>query len=89
MFGKFKELYDLKKKADVMKKKMAEIFVEFEDHGVKLGIRGDNHIEHLMVDGEEAGRLRDVLNKALSEVQKKVAKKMQGDLGDLGIPGLK
>lgn len=72
-----------------MKKKMAEIFVAVEDRGIKLLVRGDNHIEQLTIDGQEDGRLRDVLNKALSEVQKKVAKKMQGDLGDLGIPGLK
>lgn len=89
MFGKFKELYDLKKKADVLKKKMTEIAIEVEERGVKLRLRGDNHLEELSVDGEQDGRLRDVLNKALSEVQKKVSKKMQGDLGDLGIPGLK
>lgn len=89
MFGKFKELYDLKKKADEMKKKMNEIHLEMEERGIKIKIRGDNHLEELLVDGQSDERIRDVLNKALKEVQKKAAKKMHGDLGDLGIPGLK
>lgn len=89
MFGKFKELYDLKKKADVMKKRMEEIHLELEERGIKLKIRGDNHLEELIIDGVADERIRDVVNKGLKEVQKKVSKKMQGDLGDLGIPGLK
>lgn len=89
MFGKFKELYDLKKRADEMKKKMNEIHLEMEDRGIKIKIRGDNHLEDLIIDGQSDERIRDVVNKALKEVQKKAAKKMQGDLGDLGIPGLK
>jgi len=72
-----------------MKKRMEEIFLELEDRGIKVRLRGDNHLEELIVDGQKDERIRDVLNKALKEVQKKVAKKMQGDLGDLGIPGLK
>ena len=89
MFNRFREMYDLKKKADSMKKRMEEIFLELEDRGIKVRLRGDNHLEELIVDGQKDERIRDVLNKALKEVQKKVAKKMQGDLGDLGIPGLK
>lgn len=89
MLNKFKELYDLKKKADVMKHQMEEIHLEYEDRGIKLKLRGDNHIEQIVVDGIEDERIKDVVNKALKEVQKKVAKKMQGELGDLGIPGLK
>lgn len=89
MLNKFKELYDLKKKADVMKHQMEEIHLEYEDRGIKLRLRGDNHLEQVVVDGTEDERIKDVINKALKEVQKKVAKKMQGELGDLGIPGLK
>lgn len=88
MLNKFKELYDLKKKADVMKHQMEEIHLEYEDRGIKLRLRGDNHLEQIIIDGAEDERIKDVVNKALKEVQKKVAKKMQGELGDLGIPGL-
>lgn len=89
MLDKFKELYELKKKADVMKKRMEEIHLDFEDRGITLRLRGDNHIEEIIIDGSADERIKDVINKALKEVQKKVAKKMQGELGDLGIPGLK
>lgn len=89
MLDKFKELYELKKKADVMKHRMEEIHLEYEDRGIKLKLRGDNHLEQVLIDGTQDERIRDVINKALKEVQKKVAKKMQGELGDLGIPGLK
>jgi DNA-binding protein YbaB len=89
MLNKFRELYDLKKKADVMKHQMEEIHLEFEDRGIKLKLRGDNHLEQVIIDGSEDTRVKDVINKALKEVQKKVAKKMQGELGELGIPGLK
>lgn len=89
MFGRFKELYDLKRKADVMKKRLEEIHLEVAERGVRLKLRGDNQVEALTVDDQENERLRDVLNKAFKELQKKVAKKMQGELGDLGIPGLK
>lgn len=89
MLNRFKELYDLKKKADVMKHQMEEIHLEYEDRGIKLKLRGDNHLEQVIIDGAEDERVKDVINKALKEVQKKVAKKMQGELGDLGIPGLK
>ena len=89
MLDKFRELYDLKKKADAMKHQMEEIHLELEDRGIKLKLRGDNHIEQIIIDGTEDERIKDVVNKALKEVQKKVAKKMRGELGDLGIPGLK
>jgi redox-regulated HSP33 family molecular chaperone len=51
-------------------------------------MRGDQHIEELVVDGAEEGRIKGVLNKALTEIQKKTAKKMRGDLSDWGVPGL-
>ncbi|MEK7595921.1 MAG: hypothetical protein AAB443_05040 [Patescibacteria group bacterium] len=88
MLGKFKELMDLKKHADAMKKEMEKIMVEYEDKGIKLLIRGDQHIEKIEINGVEDKRLKDVLNGGLKEVQKKVSKKMQGQLSDLGIPGL-
>lgn len=62
--------------------------MEVEERGIKIKMRGDNHVEVVTVDGAEDKRLKEAVNKAVKEVQKKVAKKMQGQLGDLGIPGL-
>lgn len=88
MFGKVKRLYELKKKADSMKREMEAIHLEIEERGVRIKIRGDQHLEEVVVDGKKDDRLRDAVNRAIKESQKKVAKKMQGNLGDLGIPGL-
>lgn len=88
MLEKLKNLYHLKRKADAMKKKMETVRVTVEERGIRVALRGDQHIDELIVDGEKDERLKDVINKALKETQKKSAKKMQNDLGDLGIPGL-
>lgn len=88
MFGKIKKLYELKKKADSMKKEMEAIHLTVEERGIQVKIRGDQHIEEVTVDGKRDDRLKDAVNRAVKESQKKVAKKMQGNLGDLGIPGL-
>lgn len=87
-FGKAKELFKLKKQADVMKKQMEQITVEVEERGVKIVMQGDQKIREIWVDGADEPRLREAFNKAVKESQKKVAKKMQGQLGDLGLPGL-
>jgi len=88
MFGQAKELYKLKRQSDLLKKQMERITIEVEEKGIRIVVRGDQRIQELYVDGEEDRRLRDVINKALKDSQKKVAKKMRGQLGDLGIPGL-
>lgn len=85
MFDKAKKLYDLKKQADSMKKQMEQIIVEVEEKGVKIIIRGDQHVEEIFVDGEKNERLKKAVNKAIRESQKKVAKKMRGQLSDLGL----
>lgn len=87
MFGKVKELYEFKKQADAMKKEMEKIYTEYENKGVKVVVRGDQHIDTIEIDGEDDKRLKDVINEALKESQKKVAKKMQGQLGNMGLPG--
>ncbi len=88
MLDKLKNLYELKKKSEEMRRKMAGVVVEIEERGIKIVIRGDQKLEQIVIDGEENPRVKEAINKALKEVQKKAAKKVQGDLGDLGLPGL-
>ncbi len=88
MLDKLKNLYELKKKSEEMRRKMAGVVVEIEERGIKIVIRGDQKLEEIIIDGEENPRVKEAINKALKEVQKKAAKKVQGDLGDLGLPGL-
>ncbi len=88
MFEKFKDLNNLRKTQSEIKKQLVQIFVTQSKAGVRVVIRGDKHIEKLEIDGEDRKDLRELINDANKEVDKKVEKQMRGQLGDLGIPGL-
>ena len=83
--GKIKDLYNLKRQADEMKREMEKITVEVEERGVKILMQGDQKVLSVILNGEEDNRLKDAFNKAVKESQRKVAKKMQGRLSDLGL----
>ena len=88
MFDKIKDLNKLKKAQSEIKKQLEGIFVSVEKRGYKVVIRGDKKIEKLEIDGEDDKELRELLNDAFKDVDKKVEKQMRGQLSDLGIPGL-
>jgi len=88
MFDKAKEILKFRKMQSEMKKELENIFATVEKSGVRIVIRGDKHIEKIIVDEEEQRLLKDVLNDSMKEVDKKVEKQMRGKLGDFGIPGL-
>lgn len=88
MFDKVRKLYNLKRKADDLKKRMAKIVVEVEVGDVKIVMRGDQTVDEVLVDGKPNKDLRKAFNKAVKKSQKEVAKKMRGDLSDFGIPGI-
>ena len=90
MFDKvsqMKELYALKKQADEMKKQMEKILVTVNEGDYEIVMRGDQNVEKVTENGEENEELKKLFNKAVKESQKVVAKKMRGQLGDLGLPG--
>jgi DNA-binding protein YbaB len=78
-------MMDLKRQADSLKKEMEQIEVEVEEGRIKIVMNGAQEVKSIVYDGEPNIMLERAFNKALKEVQKKVAKKMQGRLGDLGI----
>jgi len=86
--SKAKDLYALKRQADEMKKEMEAITVSVYEGSYKIVMRGDQKVELVEEDGESRDELVKLFNKAVKESQKKVAKKMRGRMGDLGIPGL-
>jgi len=91
MFDKFnqaKQLYDLKKQADSLKKELGVIFVEADYQGVVVKMKGDQEVVSVVVDGQENIRLVRAFNKALTRSQKEAAKKMRSRLGDFGLPNL-
>jgi len=85
MFDKLKEMYELKRKADQLKKEMeAEVF-DVESGDIKVRINGVQKILKLEYpDGTDPDRVKEVINKAFEQSQKEMAKKMQGMMGGLG-----
>lgn len=85
MFDKVKQLYELKKQADQLKKELEKEIIEVENSGYKVKINANVKILEIETPSEiDNSKLRDVLNKAIEEVQKEAAKKMQGMMGGLG-----
>ena len=88
MFDKLKDINKLRKAQADIKKQMENIFVTSERGRLRIVIRGDKRIEKLEIDGEDDKALRELLNDAFKDVDKKVEKQMRGQLQDLGLPGL-
>ncbi len=85
MFDKMKQMYELKKQADQMKKDLEAEIIEVEHGDVKVKINGAQKILNLDFPADiDPDKLRDAINKASDEAQKVAAKKMQGMMGGMG-----
>ncbi len=85
MFDKLKDINKLRKAQAEIKKQLETIFVQKEKGDNSILIRGDKHIEKIIIDGVEQKDLKDLLNETMKEVDKKVEKQMRGQLSDLGL----
>jgi DNA-binding protein YbaB len=84
MFDKAKQLYDLKRQADQLKKELAAEVVEVERNKVKVVISADMKVHSIDYDEEVSnGDVVKAVNDAIEEIQKVAAKKMQGQMGAL------
>lgn len=88
MFDKVKEIAKWKKIQDQVKKQQEQIFATAEKHGYRVVVRGDKRIEKIEIDGEEYKELKDIVNDALKDVDKKLEKKLRGQASELDIPGM-
>jgi len=96
MLGKMKELMDLKKKADQIKKELdAETIEVNEVSGIRIVINGTQSFKYLEVDDEllkpeNKGKLEKSLLKAINsgitKSQQAAAKKMSAVMP--GLPGM-
>ena len=87
MFDKFKQLGELKKMRDQamqIQKALSQERVEVEEGGIRIVMTGDQKIERIEIDGQEQGRLQEVLNKAIKRSQEVAARKLQEMGGGLG-----
>ena len=89
MFDKFKQLGELNKlrqQAKSLQQELEQIKHRLEKGAYKVVVTGDQKIDYLEVEGKENRELKDLINDALKEVQKKSAKKML-EMGG-GLSGL-
>ncbi len=89
MFDKLqqaKELIKLRQQAKKLQDELKDIRYTEERDGIKVTVDGTQNIVALEMNGEEQGKLLDVINRAMKEVQKKSAKKMM-EMGG-GLSGL-
>ncbi|MDD2806118.1 MAG: YbaB/EbfC family nucleoid-associated protein [Elusimicrobiales bacterium] len=93
MIDKMKQLWEMKKKMDDLKKELDSLELASEDKLVKVTITGSQEVKCVEIKGDLAGAdkgkleaaLADTVNRAVRESQKAAAQKMSA-LG--GIPGL-
>jgi len=88
MLDKLKDMYELKRKADKMKKEMEGEVFDVEGGDVKVRINGVQKILRLEYpESTDPDKVKEVINKAFEQSQKEMAKKMQGMMG--GLDGMK
>lgn len=69
-----------------IQKELEKIEERLEKGDSKVVVTGDQKIDYIEVDGKEREDLKDLINKAMKNVQKKSAKKMM-EMGG-GLSGL-
>jgi DNA-binding protein YbaB len=85
MFDKVKQMYELKKQADALKKELEKEIVEVESGEIRVRMSAEQKIIELELGSSPDSKvLKDVLNKAVEESQKVAAKKMQSMMGGMG-----
>ena len=83
-----KELYKLRKEQSKLQKQMEQIFSTEEKKDIRVVVRGDRKIETIHIEGHQQKELKDLINSAMKDVNKKVEKQLRGQLSELGFPGM-
>lgn len=84
MFDKAKQLYDLKRQADQLKRELEAEVLQIERKGIKVTINAALHISSLEYpDNTSPKDMLEAVNGAVEEAQKVAAKKMQSQMGSL------
>jgi DNA-binding protein YbaB len=85
MLDKVKKMNELRKAQSKIQKQLEEIMVSDSSGDYEVRVRGDKKIDSVSINGEENKDLKDLLNSVMKQVDKKVQKKMRGQLSDLGL----
>lgn len=86
MMDKFRQARELKRmrdEANKLQKELSKIEVTETKGDVEVVMTGDMKVTSVTIDGEENRDVKDAVNRAISEAQKKSAQKMQESGGGL------
>jgi DNA-binding protein YbaB len=86
-----RDMFKLQRQAKKVKKELKKIHVEAEAQGVTVVVTGEQKVHSIEiaddVPRERIGELvMDALNRAMSKAQVVSAEKMQGVMGQMGLP---
>lgn len=90
-FSQAKDMFRLQREAKRVRKELANIHVEAEAEGVKVVVSAEQEVvEILIAPGTDLAKLpmllKDALNRALKKAQVVSAERMQGLMGQMGMP---
>lgn len=80
------ELNKMRQQAKKLQKQLEQEEETYEKGGIRVKVNGAQTIVYLEIDGEERSDIKDAINKAMKDVQKKAARKMM-EMGG-GLSGL-
>jgi DNA-binding protein YbaB len=90
-FGQAKDMFRLQREAKRVKKELKNIHVEAEASGVKVVVTAEMEIVSVEIAPEVPREripalLIDALNRAMKKAQVISAERMQGIMGEMGLP---
>ena len=75
-FGALGDLQKLQQQAQQMQHALQQETVEVEKNGVKVVVRGDQHVQEVEIDGIVENRVVEAINEAVRKTQELAAKKL-------------
>lgn len=85
MFNKLKQFKDLRNQAKTLQNALAQEFVEYEKHGIKITINGNMEITKLSISEEaRKDKLENTLIEAVNETIKRAQKLMAEKVRAMG-----
>lgn len=90
-FSQAKDMFRLQREAKKVKKELRNIHVEAEASGVKVVVTAEMEVVSVEIAAEVPREkipalLQDAMNRALKKAQVVSAEKMQGIMGEMGLP---
>lgn len=90
-FQQLRDMYRFQKEAKKVRKELSKIHVEAEAQGVQVVVTAEQEVISIEIAPDVPREripalLRDALNRALKKAQIVASEKMQGVMGEMGLP---